>query len=92
MAGDILRQYGRDSRQPQASKATCGGVLPGDSGDVNNYQRPFGPTNIYERQAPGLQGKNHGIVNGPDRSDSHGGKPGLGGKNHGCCGSQGKYK
>jgi len=36
------------------------------SKDVNNYQPPCGPKNINDPQSPGLHGKNHGIVNGPD--------------------------
>jgi len=61
------------------------------SKDVNNYQPPCGPKNINDPQSPGLHGKNHGIVNGPDSPGSESGRPGLGGVNNGCCGSQGRY-
>ena len=91
MAGDILSGFGRNSSQPQASRATCGGVCEGDTRDVNNYQPPQGPKGIMNPQSPGLHGENHGNENGPDMGGRHSGSPGLGGTNHGCCGSQGKY-
>jgi hypothetical protein len=68
-----------------------GGILPGDTRDVNNYSPPQGPRNIDDPKSPGLHGENKGNTNGPDRGGSHSGSPGLHGVNHGCCGSQGKY-
>ncbi len=91
MARDILGGFGPNSRQSQTPSASCGGVLPGDTKDVRNYQMPQGPKNIMDSKSPGLHGSNHGIQNGPDQGGSHSGSPGLGGTNHGCCGSQGKY-
>lgn len=88
---DILSQFGPGTSQPQRSRASCGGVLPGETRDVNNYQPPQGPKGIMEPQSPGLHGSNHGNTNGPDRGGSHSGSPGLGGKNHGNGGSQGRY-
>src|SRR5260370_31677670 len=81
MSRDILSEYGKDTSQPQAEKASCGGVLPGKTGDVNDYQRPLGPKNINDTKGPGLHGKNHGVTNGPDRRSTHSGKPGIGGTN-----------
>jgi len=57
---DILRQYGRDTSQPQASGVSCGGVLPGETKDVNNYKPPVGPKGIGDSKSPGLHGTNHG--------------------------------
>jgi hypothetical protein len=91
MSRDILGEYGSGSSQPQAARATCGGVLPGKTKDVMNYQPPTGPKGIMESQSPGLHGSNHGNENGPRMGGSHSGGPGIGGTNHGCCGSQGRY-
>lgn len=57
MARDILSEYGPDSSQPQAARATSGGVkeakpLP--------YSSPVGPSNINDSKSPGLHGSNHG--------------------------------
>jgi hypothetical protein len=91
MARDILGGFGRDSSQPQAAPAKCGGICPGDTIDVNNYAAPQGPKNIMDPKSPGLHGANYGITNGPDRGGSHSGRPGIGGTNRGNSGSQGKY-
>jgi hypothetical protein len=91
MPRDILREYGRDTSQPQVSAVECGGVLPGYTKDVMNYKPPLGPKGIMDPKGPGIHGSNHGNENGPDMGGSHSGSPGLGGTNHGCCGSQGKY-
>jgi len=91
MANDILSSYGPGSSQPQRSVSSTGGVLPGQTKDVRNYQPPLGPKNIMDPKSPGLHGTNQGITNGPDNGGPHSGSPGLGGTNHGCCGSQGKY-
>lgn len=91
MSRDILGGFGPNSSQPQASGVSRGGVLPGDTKDVNNYKPPQGPKNINDPHSPGLHGSNKGITNGPDNGGSHSGSPGLGGTNHGCCGSQGRY-
>lgn len=55
---EILGDYGRDTPQPQAGRATCGGEMP--VRDVNNYQPPVGPSNINDPKSPGLHGTNHG--------------------------------
>lgn len=57
MARDILSEYGRDSRQSQAPRATSGGTqdpkpLP--------YSPPAGPSNINDPKSPGIHGTNHG--------------------------------
>lgn len=57
MSKDILSEYGSDSMQPQAARATNGGQcipkpLP--------YSPPVGPSNISDSQSPGLHGTNHG--------------------------------
>lgn len=54
---DILSEFGPDSKQPQAPRATNGGKqdpkpLP--------YSPPKGPTNINDGRSPGLHGSNHG--------------------------------
>jgi hypothetical protein len=90
MTRDILGEYGPGSDQPQASTASCGGVLPGETKDVMNYQAPQGPKGIMAGNTVGLHGRNSGNTNRPT-STSAGGSPGIGGTNHGCCGSQGKY-
>lgn len=68
-----------------------GGVMPGDTKDVNNYQPPAGPKGIMRPPAPGLGGESQGSDQQSNSGGSHSGQPGLGGTNHGCCGSQGKY-
>jgi hypothetical protein len=90
MANDILSGFGPGSSQPQRGRASSGGVMPGETKDVNNYQPPQGPRGIMESQSPGLHGVNSGNTNQPERVQSSG-SVGLGGTNHGCCGSQGKY-
>lgn len=93
MSRDILSGFGRDSSQPQRPVAGRGGILPGQTKDVNNYQAPQGPKGIMEPQSPGLHGVNNGPggVQGGEERLQRGGSPGLGGVNHGCCGSQGRY-
>lgn len=91
MTRDILRGYGPESSQPQASTASCGGVCEGDTRDVMNYSPPKGPKGIMDPKSPGIHGSNYGNQNGPDRGGSHSGSSGIGGTNHGCCGSQGRY-
>ena len=68
-----------------------GGVMPGDTRDVNNYQSPTGPRGIMGNESPGLGGENHGCDQRSNSGGSHSGSPGIGGTNHGCCGSQGRY-
>lgn len=53
---DILSNYGKDSRQPQAGRATNGGQC--DPKPLS-YSTPVGP-NGQMRQGPGLGGTNHG--------------------------------
>jgi hypothetical protein len=81
---------GPNSDQPQASVADCGGCLPGDTIDVNNYKQPYGPKGIMAGNSVGLHGKNHGNANGPDNPRSPGGIVGLNGKNR-KSGAQGRY-
>lgn len=90
MAREILGGFGPDSSQPQASPVGCGGVLPGETKDVMNYQAPYGPKNIMDAKSPGLHGKNQGTKNGPDKAGAESGRPGLGGTVMGC-GSQGRF-
>ncbi len=57
MPRDILSEYGEDSSQPQAARATNGGrqdpkPLP--------YSPPVGPSNINDPKTPGIHGTNHG--------------------------------
>jgi hypothetical protein len=54
---DILNQYGKDTSQPQAPRATNGGCC-----DVKSipYDAPVGPKNIGDPKSPGLHGTNHG--------------------------------
>jgi hypothetical protein len=54
---DILGEYGNDSSQPQAGRATHGGVMPVKPCD---YSPPVGPTNINDGRSAGLHGSNHG--------------------------------
>lgn len=56
MAKDILNQYGRNSSQPQALRATSGGVK---AAKPLPYSPPVGPTSHMERKV-GLGGTNHG--------------------------------
>lgn len=85
---DILGQYGRDTSQPQAARASSGGVT---SAKPLSYSPPQGPSNINDPKTPGLHGDNHGQGaccvphSGGGRS---GGSPGIGGTNHGNKGSQ----
>lgn len=55
MARDILDDYGSDTRQPQAPRASGGGCQ--EPRDVHNYQPPVGPTNINDGRSPGLHGE-----------------------------------
>lgn len=94
MPRDILSQFGRGSSQPQASSASCGGVLPGETKDVRNYREPQGPKGIMQSQSPGLHGHNcgpGGSQGSREYGGGHGGSPGIGGTNHGNKGSQGSY-
>lgn len=88
MARDILGEYGPESSQPQAGRASSGGK---QSPKPIDYATPQGPKGIMNPQSPGLHGSNAGNTNGPDSGGSHSGSPGIGGTNHGCCGSQGRY-
>ncbi len=94
MSRDILNEYGSDTPQPQAATIKRGGVLPGQTRDVNNYSPPQGPKNINDPQSPGIHGANSGTDGSQgSRSDAlqKGGSVGIGGINHGCCGSQGRH-
>lgn len=78
MPRDILSEYGKDSSQPQAPRATSGGVT---EAKPLNYHTPVGPTNIGDSKSPGLHGDNHGMASCPTGSRGSGG-PGLGGTTH----------
>jgi hypothetical protein len=83
MARDILSEYGRDSRQPQAPRNTNGGK-PGQR-DVMNYAEPQGPKRNYPA-APGLGADNYGCCGTQGKygvSAASSGRPGLGGENRG---------
>jgi hypothetical protein len=79
MARDILSEYGKDSSQPQAARATTGGVK--SARDVMNYATPKGPTNIGDPKGPGLHGHSHGYAQCPVASRGSG-SPGIGGTVH----------
>lgn len=55
MASDILSEFGPDSFQPQAARATTGGVK---EAKPLRYSPPVGPTS-QSQQGPGLHGDNH---------------------------------
>lgn len=57
MPRDILSEYGNDSSQPQAPRATSGGVT---QAKPLPYSPPKGPSNINDPKSPGLHGTNHG--------------------------------
>jgi hypothetical protein len=57
MSKDILNMYGKNSSQPQAATATCGGIC--EAKDLP-YDPPVGPKNIGDPKSPGLHGTNHG--------------------------------
>ena len=57
MARDILSEFGPDSRQPQAARATNGGQQTVK--DIP-YSSPQGPSNINDPKSPGLHGENYG--------------------------------
>lgn len=58
MARDILGEYGPESSQPQAARATSGGVT--SCKEIANYKPPVGPIGIKDGRSPGLHGTNHG--------------------------------
>lgn len=64
MAKDILNQYGRDSSQPQAKPASCGGVT---SAKPLPYAEPSLKSGVTSHRSPGLGGTNHGNAPGQGR-------------------------
>lgn len=56
MARDILSEYGPESSQPQAGRATAGGVK---EAKTLPYSPPQGPSGQMQ-QGPGIHGTNHG--------------------------------
>lgn len=83
MARPLHSMYGPESSQPQKARATKGGMTMADKRDVRRYQPPQGPSNIGDRQGPGLHGSNAGNANCPTATDGSSGKVGLGGQNSG---------
>ncbi len=79
MARDILSEYGKDSSQPQAARATSGGVK--EAKPISNYKPPQGPSNINDPKNPGLHGDYLGSCPKPGGVGSSG-SPGLGGTVH----------
>jgi hypothetical protein len=79
MPRDILSEYGKDSSQPQAARATTGGIK--EAKPISNYCPPQGPSNINDPKGPGLHGDSHGMARSPVGPNSSGG-PGLGGTIH----------
>jgi hypothetical protein len=79
MPRDILSEYGKDSSQPQAARATSGGCL--EAKPISNYKAPVGPTNINDSKSPGIHGANHGMARSPSASGTSG-SPGIGGTTH----------
>lgn len=53
---DILNNYGANSSQKDAGRATCGGV---EKAKPLAYDPPKGPTS-QTQQGPGIHGTNHG--------------------------------
>jgi hypothetical protein len=84
MARDILGEFGPESHQPQAARATSGGVM---TAKPLSYSPPQGPTNINDPQSPGLHGHNCGPCGTqgpyPTHTDGNQGRPGIGGRNMG---------
>jgi len=79
MARDILSEFGKDSSNPQAARATSGGVK--EAKPISNYKAPQGPTNINDPKSPSLHGTNLGSCPQPSGISTSGG-PGLGGTVH----------
>ena len=79
MARDILGEYGKDSPNPQAARATSGGVK--EAKPISNYKAPQGPSNINDPKGPGLHGTNLGACPKPSGMGSSG-SPGIGGTVH----------
>jgi hypothetical protein len=79
MPRDILSEYGKDSSQPQAARATTGGIT--SAKPISNYSPPCGPSNINDPKGPGIHGNSHGMARSPVGSSSSG-SPGLGGTVH----------
>lgn len=79
MARDILGEYGKDSSQPQAARATSGGIT--SAKPIGNYHHPCGPANIDDPKGPGIHGDHHGMARSPSAARSSG-SPGLGGTVH----------
>lgn len=91
MARDILDEYGPDSSNPQASRATSGGIT---QAKTRPYSSPVGPIGLGNNR-PGLGGVNCGNAGSQGKSSLYGdggaGAPGitrLGGENEGEEGSQ----
>ena len=61
MSKDILGGFGKNSSQPQAAPATCGGYCEAKE---LPYSPPVGPKGIGDPKSPGLHGKNHGNTAG----------------------------
>lgn len=64
--GDILNEFGPDTTQGEASRATSGGQQT--PRDVRNYSPPVGPKNINDSKGPGLHGDNCGTCGTQSRS------------------------
>jgi hypothetical protein len=79
MPRDILSEYGKDSSQPQAARATSGGCT--EAKPISNYKAPVGPTNINDSKSPGIHGDSHGMASCPSPRGSSG-SPGIGGSVH----------
>ena len=85
MPRDILSEYGPESHQPQAPRASHGGFT---SAKPTSYSPPQGPTNINDPKSPGIHGDHHGNARCPTPGRGEGGHHGIGGMNHGNKGSQ----
>lgn len=79
MPRDILSEYGKDSSQPQAARATTGGIK--EAKPISNYCPPQGPSNIGDAKSPGLHGDSHGMAHCPSAGRGSG-SPGIGGTVH----------
>lgn len=85
MARDILSEYGPESASDAPAPALSASQGRSQR-DVNNYQRPQGPSNIGDSKSPGLHGNNYGSCGTQGEYDitcETSGSPGLHGNNRG---------
>jgi hypothetical protein len=64
MSRDTLGEYGPESANKQAPRATSGGQMPVKP---IPYSPPKGPSNINDPKSPGLHGDNYGNCPGMNK-------------------------